>query len=250
MHRSDNPLSPNTGLFDARGTAQVLCSLSARFSAVEFADFCSIAEEIVLRDQILLVGKFDKLPKPMRLALQPLLDAGVFVSPREAFAVPELPTDPRQLRASALAVERGLTTATVADATYEASRLLGAEAHFGVAATPLLRQLQHFGLVQRPVVENTMWDLAAQYKRMTDVATEHRRRLQAYAALPQISVPPIALQAIQNSKTFEQVLTAVLELRDEFASLRNQLREIEERLREGRLTPAQARAPSLAMHRR
>ncbi len=151
-YRSD---SSNLGLLDARGTAQILNSLSARFSAVEFADFCTVAEELVLRDQIIVVGKLGKLPRHLRLTLQPLLDAGVLVSPGEAFCVPELPSDPRQLRATARAIERGLTTATIEDATYEARRLLGGEAHFGVVATPLLRQLQHFGLVRRPCVENT-----------------------------------------------------------------------------------------------
>lgn len=238
---SQHQLSSNTGLLDARGTAQVLYSLSARFSAVEFADFCTIAEEIVLRDQIILVGKLDKLPKHLRLVLQPLIDAGVFVSLREAFSIPDLPTDPRQLRATAFAIERGLTTATVDDATYEARRLLGGEAHFGVVATPLLRQLQHFGLVRRPCVENTVWDLAAQYHKLSDAAYALRRHLQSIADLPQISIPPIALLAIQRSKTtFERVVHEVLELRDEFSRLRVHLREIEERLREGKLSPSQA----------
>ena len=240
MKSRSGTLSCNTGLLDARGTAQILYSLSARFSAVEFADFCTVAEEVVLRDQIVLVGKLERLPKPLRLALQPLIDAKVFVSLNEAFSIPELPSDPRQLRATAHAIENGLTTATVEDATFEARRLLGGEAHFGIVATPLLRQLQHFGLVKRPTIENTVWDLACQYHKLTDVAREVRNRLQGFAALPQISVPPIALRAIQRSRHFEQIISHVLELRDEFSQLREHLREIEERLRTGQLSPVQA----------
>jgi hypothetical protein len=166
----------------------------------------------------------------------------LFIRPDEAFHVPDLPSDPRQLRASALAIERGLTTATVEDATFEARRLLGGEAHYGVVATPLLRQLQHFGLVRRPAIENTVWDLAAQYHKLSMDALSVRSHFQSCAGLPQISLPPVALRAIDRSKTFEGIIPEVLELRREFAPLRNHFRNIEDRLREGRFTPSQALA--------
>lgn len=232
--------SSNTGLLDGRGTGQILSSLSARFSAVEFADFCTVSEEIVLRDQVLIVGKLDKLPRPLRLALRPLFDAKVFFSLAEAFHVPELPSDLRQLNATVWAIERGFTTTSAQDATYEARRLLGGEAHFGIPATPLLRQLQHFGLVQRPCIENTVWDLAAQYHRLAGRAEGVRRHLQSVAALPHVSLPPIALRAMQRSKTFEGVIAEVLQLRQEFAPLREHLRDIEDRIRDGRMSPADA----------
>lgn len=230
-------LSSNTGLLDGRGVGQVLTSLASKFTAVEFADLCSIAEEIVLRDQIVIVGDIAKFLKSHRLALQPLLDAKVFVLPNQRFRLPQLPNDPRLLRASAAAIETGLTTSSVADATFEARRLLGAEAHFGIAGTPLLRQLQHFGLVKRPLIENTVWDLAAQYRRVSEAALEQRFRTTQLQALPFVSIPPIALQAIKRSKHFEHVVPALLELRSEFAPLRNHLREIEDKLREGQLSP-------------
>lgn len=234
-------LNSNIGLLDARGTAQIFYSLSAQFSAVEFADFCTVAEEIVLRDQIVLVGKFDRLPRHLRRVLQPLLDAGVFISSHEAFSIPDLPADPKQLKATAWAIESGLTTTTVADATFEARRMLGGEAHFGVVATPLLRQLQHFGLVRRPCVENTVWDLATQYHKLASAASDLRRRMQSLADLPQISVPPIALMAIQRSgTTFERVIYEVLELRSEFSSLRQHLHDIEAQLRDGNMAPEDA----------
>lgn len=237
--QSSLKFNPNTGLFDARGTAQIINSLSTHFSAAEFADFCTVAEEVVLRDHIVLVGKLDKLPRHLRRSLQPLLDEGVLVSPGEPFQIPELPSDPHQLRATAFAIEKGLTTASVDDATYEARRILGGEAHFGLAATPLLRHLQHFGLVQRPSVENTVWDLAAQYRQISNKVQDLRRFLQAGAGLRQIAVPPIALVALQRSHTFEQAVHEVLQLRREFAPLRAHLGEIESRWREGRLSPSE-----------
>lgn len=231
----------NTGLLDARGTAQILYNLSSHFTAVEFADFCSIAEEIVLRDQIILVGNLDKLPRHLKLQLKSFLDDGVFVSPGEAFPIPDLPSDPRQLCASADAIECGLTSASIDDATFEARRLLGGEAYFGVVATPLLRQLQHFGLVRRPSVENGVWDLAAQYRKLSEAAIEIRRDQQLRSELPYVSVPPIALLALQRSKYFEAVVGELFELRSELRALRLCLSDIEDRMREGKLSPKECK---------
>lgn len=231
--------SSNTGLLDARSVAQILHSLSSRFSAVEFADFCTIAEQIVLRDQIIIVGQIDKFPAHLRLVLKPLLDANVFVSPGIRFPVPQLSADPRQLQATRAAIARNLTTATIEDATFEARRVLGAEAHFGVAATPLLRQLQHFGLVRRTCFEHSVWDVSSQYQRLSEFVFELRRRIQAAAELPQVSIPPIALQAIQRSRRFEQVIDNLLQIRRDFTPLREHMGDIEDRFRKGQISPGQ-----------
>jgi hypothetical protein len=233
-------LGPNIGLLDARGTGQILHTLSYKFRAIEFADFCTIAEEIVLRDSILLIGKFDKLPRPLRGFLQPLVNEGVFTVHRTPFSVPHLPEDRVRLEVTARAVNSGLTDATSTDASFEARRLLGAEASTGFVATPLLRQLQHFGLVQRPRFEHTVWDLASQYRKLSNAALDFRRRYNQFSGVPSIRIPPIALLAIQRSANYEDIIPEVLQLRDEFAELRASLREVQERLLSGRLSPAQA----------
>src|SRR5262245_59441692 len=131
--------APNVGLFDARGVGQILHTLGSRFRAVEFADWCTIGEELVLRDSILLTGKIDRFPRHLRLALRPYLDSGVFKPLRQAFDVPKLAEDGPRVAATRSALEKGLTATTPEDATFEASRVLGAEAHTGIGATPLLR---------------------------------------------------------------------------------------------------------------
>lgn len=233
-------MSVNTGLLDARGTAQILYTLTCRFRAVEFADYCSIAEEIVLRDTILLAGKVDKLPRHLQSVLKPLIDEGIFVPLRQSYSIPSLIDDIDFLDATQLAIAQGLTEATPQDATYEASRLLGAEAATGLVATPLLRQLQHYGIVRRPYLENTVWDLASQYRRVSEAAGALRQRHRYFPALPMISIPPIALVAIQRSRHYDQVLANVLQLRREFRPLRDSLREIEERLKAGEISPKEA----------
>lgn len=231
---------PNIGLLDARGTAQVLHTLSATFKAVEFADWCTISEEIVLRDYILLVGKFDKLPRHLKLALRPYVAAGIFRPLREAFSIPELPSDIAQLKATLTAISQGLTATTAEDATFEARRVLGAEAHTGIAATPLLRQMQHFGLVRRPGIETMIWDLAAQYRSLSDALLDVRTRFQRLADLPTISIPPIALLGVSRCKHFDELHAETMQLRDEFAPLRRKMRELQEQLTRGDLTPGDA----------
>ena len=71
-------LSPNLGLLDARATGRTLCELYHMFLPVDFFDLCSMIQEMVFRDRIVLVGKFEKLPKEYRAALQRFIDAGVF----------------------------------------------------------------------------------------------------------------------------------------------------------------------------
>jgi hypothetical protein len=230
----------NVGLLDARGTAQVLYTLSIRFRAVEFADWCTIAEEIVLRDYIILVGKLDRLPRHLQLVLEPYIQAGIFRPLREAFSVPRLPADPIRLQATQDAITQGLTETTAEDATFEASRLLGAEARTGAPATQLLRHMQHFGLVRRPKVETMIWDLAGQYRKLSDALLDVRRRYRQFAGLPTISIPPIALLGVSRCRHFDELFSAVLQLRDDFASLRRKMSELQEQLVSDRLTPGEA----------
>ena len=206
MNQSAHTNAPNVGLIDGRGCGQILYTLGARFHAVEFADWCTIAEEIVLRDHILISGKVDKFPRHLRLTLQPYIETGIFRPLKTAHDTVDLPRDERQLRATKLAIEQGLTAATSEDANYEVSRVLGAERFTCIPATPLLRQLQHFGMVRRPQVETMVWDLATEYRNLAEAARGQRQRYQQLANLPEVSIPPIALLAISRCRHFDEVL--------------------------------------------
>lgn len=233
---------PNVGLADGRGIACTLDTLSSQFRAVEFADLCTLIEEIVLREHIVLTGRPDRFPAALQLALKPFVDAGVFLSFGKQHPIAKLPYDENQLLASARVLSMGLSVVTPDDARYEVSRLLGAEEVSGGTALPLLRNLQHFGLMQRPRFENFVWDLAGRYRTWSEAAQRYRDHHQKLAGLPVMGIPPIALEVISRSRDIYDVCNQTLEMRDEVAHLRRLTTELEEKLRSGRLSPADAMA--------
>lgn len=224
-------LEPNIGLLDASGTAKIFHNLSHRFYAVEFADLCTIAEEIVLRDKIIIVATWGTLPSYLLDKLKPFIDAKVFIPYQERFTLPALPSAATPIiAASDYAIRQRLTSATTNDVDFEMRRILGAEEHTGYAATPLLRQLHYFGLMQKPQLENTICDLAAQYRRISDLAERIRYEQQSFARMPFISLPPIALEALQRCRYIDEFPSALLDMRDKYAQLRKALLELEAQL--------------------
>ena len=157
---------PNVGLADGRGIACTFDTLSTQFRAVEFADLCTLIEEIVLRERIVLTGRLERFPAALQQALKPFVEARVFLSFGRWHPVAKLDYDENRVRASARVLTMGLSMASPEDARYEVSRLLGAEEICGGVSLPLLRNLQHFGLMQRPRFENQVWDLAGRYRTM------------------------------------------------------------------------------------
>ena len=240
----------NVGLMDGRGVAQTLHTLSINFRAVEFADLCTLIEEIVLHEKVFLSGQIERFPVHLRIALEPLLSTGIFIPLALPHRIPTLPVSRQLVQASAWAIDRCLTSATLKDAQFEVSRTLGAEGLTGIAATPLLRNLQHFGVMQRHRIENHVWDLAAQCRAIGDLLASIRSRYQSLASLPVISVPPIPLLAMSRAKDYPDLLPEVLQLRDEFANLRALMTELEERLHSGKLTPWAAFEEERAWHAR
>ena len=230
---------PNCGLMDARGLAQTMYVLGSGFRAVEFADACTMFEEMVLRERIVLSGKLSMFPRHLQETLRPFLADGIFIPLGCACPLPELGTG-RALKNSRMIIEAGLTATTLEDARYEVRRVLGAEEVTGTTATPLLRNLQHYDAVRRSLIETAVWDLAAQYRELADLVRSVRARLQRMSGLPVISFPPIALLAISRATDFGDVMYEVLQLRHEFRHLRAATSELEERLRTDSMTAVEA----------
>lgn len=231
---------PNVGLADGRGIASTLDTLSFRFRAVEFADLCTIIEEIVLRERIIITGQIDRFKPQHRQALAPLLDAGVLVPYGRPHPLAKLPYDENQLRASARVLGMGLSMVSPEDARFEVSRLLGAEQASGGIALPLLRNLQHYGLLQRPRFENHVWDLAGRYRTLSEVAQRYRDHHQRLKQLPTMGIPPLALEVIGRCKSVNDICAETLQMRDDLARLRRLMTELEENLCSDRLSPADA----------
>jgi hypothetical protein len=242
--------SPNVGLADGRGVASTLETLLSRFRAVEFADLCTLIEEIVLRERIVLTGRIERFPAGLRAVLQPFFNAGVFTAYGRSHPIATLQYDANRVRASARALSMGLTMASPEDAQYEVSRLLGAEEFCGGVSLPLLRNLQHFGLMQRPRFENYVWDLAGRYRTISEAAQRIRDDYQRLSGVPVMGIPPFAFEVFSRSKDIYDLPARTLEMRDELAKLRGLMTELEERLRSGKLSPADAFAIERSWHDR
>ena len=209
----------NVGLADLSGVAKIFYHLRYRFYPVEFADLCTIIDEIVLRDHIVLVGKTETTPKRYLDAIEPLIAADVFrllaepVRPQRV-APPSAPL----LTAARAAAASGLTMADVADADLEVTRLLGAEAKLHLPATVLLRNLHNFGVNRRPKFEHTVVDLVQRNRRLAADARALHAEIQRHGppvrGFVHLDVPPVALAVFKSAASFEQVIERILDLRD------------------------------------
>ncbi|MEP7248001.1 MAG: hypothetical protein ABI885_30535 [Gammaproteobacteria bacterium] len=236
-------LPPNVGLADLSGVAKVFYHLRRRFFPVEFADLCTLIDEIVLREHIILVGKADTTPGHYLAAIQPLRDAGVFRLLAEPVALPRLSAPPLEIVTAAEAASRsGLTSATVIDADLEITRLLGAEAKLGLPATVLLRNLHNFGLGRRPKFEHTAFDLVHRSRKLASDArllhAEIQRNGPPRRGFTFVDAPPLALTLFKSAGSFEQVMERLLDMRAAHRRLRADTTALHEQLTDPRTSIA------------
>jgi hypothetical protein len=157
MQHERHDLPINKGLLDASGTGRTLSALRTQFLPVDFFDFCSIVEEVVLRDEIILVGKYTKLPQMYRDALQPFVEAGVFKTMLSSTKILDLGAANQALRQAAeFACQDGLTSSSLKDADYGVTRLLGAEIDLQIPTIPLLQHLHNYQFMRRPKIDDNM----------------------------------------------------------------------------------------------
>ena len=237
-------LSPNVGLADLSGVAKVFYHLRSRFYPVEFADLCTLIDEIVLRDHIILVGKTATTPRQYLDAISQLTDAGVFQYLAEPVTPQRLARQSAELIAAAdAASQRGLTKATVEDAELEITRLLGAEVKLRRPATILMRNLHNFGVSRRPKFEHSIVDLVSKNQQLARDA----RRLHAEIlrngpprrGFVHVDAPPLSLAVLKSAASFEQLIERILDVRDQQARLRADTAVLHERLCDPRTSLAE-----------
>jgi hypothetical protein len=224
--RTDD-LPVNKGLLDAWNTGRMFYDLSQRFYPVEFFDLCTVIEQIVLRDEIVLVGKFDRLPRLYSQALKPFIDAGVFKICIDAVKIEKgLATDPELRILAQQACRSGLTATSLQDGDYAVTRLLGAEITLRIPTTPLLQHLHNYQFFRRSVLDHTVCDVFSRYSdisaRIQQVKAQDFRR----ARLKPLPIPPIALMVMQRAHNYEKLREQILAVRDEFRPLRDQMHSL------------------------
>jgi hypothetical protein len=229
-------LSPNLGLLDARATGRTFAELRSVFLPVDFLDLCSMIEEMVLREKIVLVGKYEKLPRPYRDALKQFVDEHVFEICVERVTIRKLSAaSPKLLSASAQVHSTGMSSATSADANFEVTRLLAAEQRLRIPTIALLRHLHNYGFTRRPHIDHVACDLSSRFAQLRSIAEERLRAEALRVRIPHISVPPIALEVMQRSRTFDALPEEILEVRRKYKPLRRELSNLSEQLISPRL---------------
>lgn len=235
LNSADLPV--NKGLLDARNTGRVFVDLADAFYPVEFFDLCTIIEQIVLRDEIVLVGKFSRLPRDHVRALQPFIDEGVFKICVEAFPIgSDVATDTELRMLAHQAVRAGLTSGSLVDGDYAVTRLLGAEIALRIPTTPLLQHLHNYQFFRRPILDNTACDIVARYSDLVERAQRLKEFDFRRCALRPIPIPPIALQVLQRSHNFEKLREQILQTRHDYRHLRDQMTKLMEMMSDPGLT--------------
>lgn len=212
---------------DAWNTGRTFADLSQKFYSVEFIDLCTIIEQIVLREEIVLVGKYNLLPRNYVSALKPFVDAGVFKICIDAFQIEkDLATETELRMLAQQAKLAGLTNTSLKDADYAVTRLLGAEIALRIPAVPLLQHLQNYQFLRRSVLDNTVCDLTRRYADLSERVKKYKEPDFRRALLNPLPIPPIALQVLQRAHNFEKLREQILTTRDEFAPLRRRMTEL------------------------
>ncbi len=227
LYISSQDFPINKGLLDARNTGRTFHDLSQKFFPVEFFDLCSIIEQMVLRDEIVLVGKFEKLHRSYVNALQPFIDAGVFKICVDAFYVEKgLATDPELRLLARQAQLSGLTSTTLQDGDYAVTRLLGAEISLRIPTVPLLQHLHNYQFFRRPVLDNTVCDLASKYSYLSQRIQMLKEQDFKRLALKPLPIPPMALDVMQRAYNYEKLREQILVSREEFRPLRTEMNRL------------------------
>ena len=229
-------LSPNLGLLDANATGRTFAELRETFLPVDFFDLCSMIEEMVLREKIVLVGKYGKLRRPYRDALEPFSRAGVFEICVERVTIRKLATVPHDLlKASQHVHAIGMTSSSVVDADREVARLIAGEIELNAPTIPLLRHLHNYGFIRRPEVDHAVCDLAIRFQDLKDQAAEKLRFEASRLRAEQIALPPIALQVLERARHFDDLPNEILEVRHIYRRLRESATQLAIELNDPRL---------------
>lgn len=236
--------SESTVLVDAAALTRSLSCVHRDFSILEFLDLCTAIEAIVLNDLITVLDPSSELTdsnQEMKLlekhGVLQSMDSGV-KSADDGSVVNSLRKKMSGLMDIGLLPKSPLGKTTFGDAFREATVVSEAERRLQISALPLRR----FSCFYEPKVlvreEHTACDLVTNY----DILSRDLRKgrsLYQYPIADYIiaEIPPMPIIALGRSQTRERLLETVLELRDEYSSLRTSLSQLRATLGNAEVTP-------------
>jgi hypothetical protein len=239
-------LNPNDALVDYSGILKTVGDLQDEFSLLNLLDYCAIVEGLVLHDRLVMVGATDhSKSQESRIAvkitekLAPWLSANVLVYDPDPAPI----QDVRRLTNDLVTIgnrTRGGRTLDVKleDAFFESGRLIASEKSRRRPALPLLRQVPYYEKQAQVLEDHAVCNLVGKYKTLKEAIEDIRDRsrlpMQPYIAVP---IPPLALLALKRCRRPSDLTTVVLEIRDDFASLRSSLNSLREFLLDSSVSP-------------
>jgi len=235
----------NEALVDYSGLGKTVNDLLGRFSILQFLDFCSLVEGIILYDRLIMVGSINKnvggsndnIEGRWNDNLKLLLDEKVIIKETKKsipINIGKIP-DQRQHISNKTNTKLGYT---LLDAWYETGRLLGAEKLYNKPSLPLLRQKPFYEKSAYVIEDHTVCDLFGKYSNLKEVLSKIRQS----SLLPTINyisvpIPPLPLLVIQRSNSTNDLLRSTLEVRHEYSKLRSSLSVLRQTLFDMAVSP-------------
>lgn len=217
-------------LVDWSGFGKTIGDVQGGFSLLEFLDYCTVLEGIILYDELVPVG--GRIKDKWDAEINLLQAAGV-LSREDVKSMPADigPRPDERNRWQNSRINPSIARSSLVDSWYETGRLIGAEKVTGISSLPLLRQrstYEKFALVKE---EHTFCNLIAQHKNLSHSLQELRRNAR-FSIVPYyvVPIPAVPLMVLERSIRKEDFLQSALEIREEFASLRSSLTELRELL--------------------
>jgi hypothetical protein len=183
------------------GFGKTIGDVQGGFSLLEFLDYCTVLEGIVLYDLLVPIGgkiqnkweaEIDLLQKSGVLSQEQIKSKPANIGPR--------PDNENTRRIQHYHINPSIARSSLIDSWYETGRLLGAEQATGISSLPLLRQRSIYEKYSFAKEEHTFCSLIAQHKELSSALQELRRRarisLTPYYVVP---IPPIPLLVMERS---------------------------------------------------
>ncbi|MBF0378258.1 MAG: hypothetical protein HQK72_12360 [Desulfamplus sp.] len=234
----------NEALVDYSGIAKTVNDLLSRFTILQFLDFCSLVEGIVLYDRLIMVGGVnskvgvpnDNIEDRWNEGLKLFLDEKVIVKESQRSSPLNIGQKPDRNQ-----INRDSNYSlgyTLVDAWYETGRLLGAEKLYRKASLPLLRQKPFYEKSAHVIEDHSICDLFGKYKNLKEVlSTIRKSSILTTIQYISVPIPPLPLLVIQHSNSVHDLLRSTLEIRHEYSKLRLSLSALRQTLADLTIPP-------------
>lgn len=235
-------------LVDYSGIGKTVNDLLGRFSVLQFLDFCTFIEGVVLYDRLIMVGggamradgtEGDVITR-WNENIQLLFDESVVVREEQRSSPINVGVRPeRKRRFENVEYQMGYT---IEDAWYETGRLIGAEKIYKKPSLPLLRQKPYYEKSAHVVADHVLCDLFSRYKELDEVLLQIRKSTDLpgvnYISVP---IPSLPLMVLQRSNKVTDLIRVTLEVREEFERLRHSLTSMRTTLADPTVKPEEKR---------